>query len=416
MLTTLIRTERHQIKKSSPYYKIFDDLLFKAKNLYNSALYIQRNLYLGTLAGEETKNQYFPYLELYRYIKDSEPYKALPSCISQQILRKVCTNFSSFVRANKEYYKNPSKFLGRPKLPKYKDKKKGRATLYLISRGLHARGNHTLEFHRILQGFTLKTNIDLSTVKLLEARIVPKQGSIIFEVVYEKEVDIILPEGHKYIAGIDLGLNNFATISVLAPNVRPLIINGKGLKSYNQYFNKRYSELQSHAKSFYKVSMTNQMRNLLRKRDNYFSTFMHKASRKIVDYLYQNKVEYIIIGRNKNWKQSSKLSRKINQDFVQFPYDKFIHMLTYKAQELGITVYTVEESYTSGTSYLDNEQPTPGFYNKSRRIHRGLFRTNEGILINADVNSAFQITKKAFKTDYKTEYNLNFNPIKINVA
>lgn len=416
MIKTLIRTERHQIKKSSYYYKLFDDLLYKAKNLYNSALYIQRNLYLGKLENIDSKNQYLSYNELNKYMKDSESYKSLPSCISQQILRKVCTNFYSFVRSNRAYYKDQSKFLGRPRLPKYKDKKKGRSTIYLDGTRLHIKDGHILEFHKVLQGFKLKTKIDLLAVNLLEARIVPKQDSIVFEIIYEKEIDIELPEENKYIAGIDLGLNNFATISVLAPNVRPLIINGKGLKSYNQYFNKRYSKLKSHAKSFYKVNTTNQIKGLLRKRDNYLSTFLHKASRKVVNYLYENKVKHIVIGRNRNWKQSSKLSKKVNQNFIQFPYDKFINILTYKAQELGMEVHIVEESYTSGTSYLDNDLPTSGYYNKSRRIYRGLFKTNQGIFINADVNSAFQITKKIFKTNYKPEYNLNINPIKINIA
>ena len=196
----------------------------------------------------------------------------------------------------------------------------------------------------------------------------------------------------------------------------PLIINGKGLKSYNKYFNKKLAYLKSEAQLKNKGYTTKRIQRLIKKRNNYIDTWIHKASRLTVNYLYENKVKEVIIGKNRNWKQNSKLSKKVNQTFIQIPFDLYIKRLTYKCQDLGIKVYIVEESYTSGTSYLDNELPIKDFYNKSRRIQRGLFKTNEGKLINSDVNAAFQIIKKVYKTDYKPSYKLKINPTRINVA
>ena len=126
--------------------------------------------------------------------------------------------------------------------------------------------------------------------------------------------------------------------------------------------------------------------------------FMHQASKKTVDYLVENEVKYLVIGNNKKWKQNSKLDKRTNQTFVQIPYDKYIKLLTYKAQEQGILVYITDESFTSGTSFLDNELPTRDFYNKKRRVYRGLFKSNTGIQLNADVNASYQIPKKVFSS------------------
>ena len=135
---------------------------------------------------------------------------------------------------------------------------------------------------------------------------------------------------------------------------------------------------------------------------------MHKASTKIIHLAYQNKIGKIIIGSNKLWKQHSNLGKVGNQNFIGIPYYQFLQMITYKAKWMGIKVEIVEESYTSGTSYYDNEMPDITYYNKNRRISRGMFKSNTGRLINADVNASYQIMKKSkakfpipIKTDEK---------------
>ena len=410
-----LRVEKHQIKPSNKYYKLLDELCFKSKNLYNTGLYIERQAFLEKDPSFKDI-KFIPEFTLIDYLKESEPFKELPSTLSQQILKKVTQNFQSFFRAIKDYNKHPEKYLGKPKLPKYKDSKTARFQLILNYNAFRFNKEY-ITFHKVLKGFKVKTHLNPEKHILKEARFLPHKTHITLEIVYElKEEPLEVPTDFKYLAGIDLGIDNFSTISILKPDTSPLIINGKGLKSYNKYFNKKLASLKSEAQLKNKRYTTKRIQRLIKKRNNYIDTWIHKASRLTANYLYENKVKAVIIGKNKNWKQGSKLSKKVNQTFIQIPFDSYIQRLTYKCQDLGIKVYIVEESYTSGTSYLDNELPTKDFYNKNRRIQRGLFRTNEGKLINSDVNAAFQITKKVYKTDYKPSYKLRINPTRINVA
>lgn len=410
-----LRVEKHQIKPSNKYYKLLDELCFKSKNLYNTGLYVERQAFLEKDPSFKDI-KFIPEFTLIDYLKESESFKALPCSISQQILKKVTQNFQSFFKAVKDYNKHPEKYLGRPKLPKYKDSKTGRFPLILNYNAFRFNKEY-ITFHKVLKGFKVKTHLNPEKHILREARFLPYKTHITLEVVYEiKEEPLEVPTDFKYLAGIDLGIDNFSTISILKSDTNPLIINGKGLKSYNKYFNKKLANLKSKAKLKNNKYTTKRIQRLIKKRNNYIDTWIHKASRITANYLYKNQVKAVIIGKNKNWKQNSKLSKKINQTFIQIPFESYIQRLTYKCQDLGIKVYIVEESYTSGTSYLDNELPTKDFYNKNRRIQRGLFRTNKNKLINSDVNAAFQITKKVYKTDYKSSYKLKINPIRINVA
>ena len=410
-----LRVEKHQIKPSNKYYKLLDELCFKSKNLYNTGLYIERQAFLEKDPSFKDI-KFIPEFTLINYLKESEPFKELPSILSQQILKKVTQNFQSFFKATKDYNKHPEKYLGKPKLPKYKDSKTGRFQLILNYNAFRFNKEY-ITFHKVLKGFKVKTHLNPEKHILKEARFIPHKTHITLEIVYElKEEPLELTEDFKYLAGIDLGIDNFSTISILKDSTNPLIINGKGLKSYNKYFNKKLAYLKSEAQLKNKRYTTKRIQRLIKKRNNYIDTWIHKASRITTNYLYKNQVKAVIIGKNKNWKQNSKLSKKVNQTFIQIPFESYIQRLTYKCQDLGIKVYIVEESYTSGTSYLDNEPPIKDFYDKSRRIQRGLFRTNKNKLINSDVNAAFQITKKVYKTDYKSSYKLRINPTRINVA
>jgi len=120
---------------------------------------------------------------------------------------------------------------------------------------------------------------------------------------------------------------------------------------------------------------------------------MHAASRRVVNYCLENGIDTLVCGLNKEWKQEVNTGKRNNQKFCSIPYDMFIRQLAYKCQEKGIRFITTEESYTSGTSFLDREPPVESFYNKNRRVHRGLFKSKNG-LINADVNGSLQIIKK----------------------
>jgi putative transposase len=165
------------------------------------------------------------------------------------------------------------------------------------------------------------------------------------------------------------------------------------------------------------LDYTKRMNKLTIKRNNKINDFIHKASKWVVDYALALDINTIIIGNNKNWKRESKMSKKVNQSFVGIPHQDFINKIIYKAENVGIKVIITEESYTSGTSFLDGELPIKENYNKSRRIHRGLFKSNNGTLINADLNASYQIMKKVFPKAFTEGIEgVGLHPIRVNVA
>lgn len=250
--------------------------------------------------------------------------------------------------------------------------------------------------------------------KFQMCRIIPENDRIIIEFVYTIEIQDEKMKT-KNVVGIDLGLDNFVTLVDNIGN-KPIIINGKGLKSANQYYNKYLSKMSSELKlNKNKHYYSHKMYSLANKRNNKINHFMHIASKYVVNYCISHNISTIVIGKNDNWKQKVNLGKQNNQNFVQISYNIFIQKLAYKCEEIGITLIVVEESYTSGTSFLDNEEPISKNYNKKRRITRGLFRTDTGKLINADVNAAFQIMKKVFHdVEIPVDRGFVMNPVRVN--
>ena len=213
--------------------------------------------------------------------------------------------------------------------------------------------------------------------------------------------------------GVDLGVGNLATISLASEN-HPVIINGRPLKSINRYYNKKKAMLQKQAKKSNHRYTTNRMERLTQKRNRKIRDYLHKTSRKVIEIALQTKTGLIVIGNNRGWKQHVALGNRTNQTFVSIPYKTLIDMICYKARLAGIDVRVVNESYTSGTSYLDGEKPDKQCYDNARRISRGMFRSNNGKLINADVNAAYQIIKAA--GIYNLEVKENETVTRVNVA
>ncbi|WP_255241066.1 RNA-guided endonuclease TnpB family protein [Mitsuokella jalaludinii] len=164
----------------------------------------------------------------------------------------------------------------------------------------------------------------------------------------------------------------------------------------NQYYNKQMAKRRSICERMNGRRSSKRIAQLTAKRNRKVEDYLHKASRRVIELCAEQDVSVLVIGQNKGWKQEANLGRKVNQNFVQLPFARFILMLQYKAEAIGMKVVLTEESYTSGTSFLDDEAPIKACYNKSRRIHRGLFRANDGRQINADVNGAYQIMRKVF--------------------
>lgn len=368
--------ERHVIKNN----KELDELCFKSKNLYNKALYLVRQHYF------ETKS-HLNYFVVNRIMVDSKDvdYYSLPTKVSNQTLRLLDRNFKSFFSLlRKKQIGNYDKSI---RIPRYLDKE-GRTVATFpkdaVSKAYIRKGLIKLSSLSIIIP-TKKATVD----NLVEVRVLPRNNHHVIEVVYKEEEKPSLENKERY-ASIDLGLNNLATVS---SNVaKPFIINGKPLKSINQYWNKEKARLQSLLKGNRKTSK--RIQSITNKRNNKVKDYLHKSSRKIVNFLVSNKISTLVIGYNEEWKQNINIGKRNNQNFVNIPFYTFINQLEYKCKKEGINVILTEESYTSKCSFLDKEPIEKHENYLGKRIKRGLFKSAKGKLINADLNGSLNILKK----------------------
>jgi IS605 OrfB family transposase len=380
--------EQHCISKSDPRYAIIDEAAFKSKNLYNAANYEIRQAFIH-------EGNYLNYNEVQRRMQDHEAYKALPAKVSQQVLMVLDKNWKGFREALKAYYEDPSKFLGRPRLPKYKHKTEGRNILVYTIQAI-SRGKDGLK-RGIIKPSMLPIEVRTQHKEVDQVRIVPRKGFYVVEVVYKHEQPKSAVDPARC-AGIDIGMDNLAALASNLPGFVPVLINGRPLKSINQYYNKRRAECQQ---LLGHPGTTKRLEWLTAKRTRRIDLYLHTASRFIIDLLVAEGIGTLIIGKNDHWKQASPMSAKTNQSFVNLPHARFISMLTYKAELVGIRVILTEESYTSKASFLDRD-PLP-VYTKGdscphqfsgKRIKRGLYQAKDGRLINADLNGAGNIVRK----------------------
>lgn len=388
--------ERHIITNN----KEIEDICFKAKNLHNQSLYYLRQSVFGNI-------QYFSEYELTGLLAEfkEESYKALPAQTSQQIIKRLFINYKGWYKSRKEWLKNPSKFKGRPKLPKYK---KSASIVIFTSQQVKIK-NGFIYFPKDTIN-PIKTKVD----KVVQVRIVPQATCYVIEVVYEKEVIANNEINEENFLSIDLGLNNLAT-SINNVGIAPFIINGKVLKSVNQSFNKTRAKLMSYVGD---KGNSNRIKKLTRYRNNFIEDKLHKVSKFIIDYCLENKIGTIVIGHNKEWKKGINIGKSNNQKFVNIPHSKLIDKITYKAQLVGVNVITNEESYTSKIDHLAFESLKKQEAYLGKRKKRGLFQSSIGKVINADVNGAIGIARKVFSDlviKPIVDSGLAFNPYRINV-
>jgi putative transposase len=381
-------TERHIIKSTEHRFAQIDSLAFKSKNLYNAANYVIRQSFIYGWG-------YVSYNFMNRLMKSHEAYKAMPAKVSQQILMVLDKNWQAFFEAIKAYKVDSSKFTGRPKLPKYKDKVKGRNilvyTIQAISSKLLKKGIIKLS------GTNLSIKTQVNPDRICQVRLVPKCDSYVIEVIYDKQEPALGDD--KFVASIDLGLNNLVALTSNQPGFTPLLINGRPLKSINQFYNKRKAQLQSQLKGSRKTSP--RIQRLTRCRHQKIENYLHHTSRLIVDFLIAQQIGTLVIGKNEQWKTEINLGKQTNQNFVNIPHARLIDMLEYKARLVGIKVILQEESYTSQANFLGQDSiPVYGKTDKEpmftgKRIERGLYKTSTGQLINSDINGSYNILRKA---------------------
>ena len=354
----------------------------KALEEYNAGRYENKRLRYINVDNGYIADAYF----LSWYLKGTEVYKDVPySTCSQICIQEKCREWKSFYSATAEYQKDPKKFKEQPHVPGYLDPKKGRGSLVITSQNFKVDEDGKVTMPKFLSGIHIKARHD----KVRQIRIKMYKGSVLISLMYEKKEKTV--KGTK-VMGIDLGVNNLIAAAWDSED-RPVIINGKPIKSINQYYNKAKAHMQKEAKVYNGKNSTKRLNKLTAKRNRKIKDYMHKASRKIVDMAVSSGVGLIVIGANHGWKQEVHMGNITNQNFVSIPYKTLTDMIVYKARLEGIEVKTVRESYTSGTSYLDGEKPEREYYDKARRVKRGLFKSNSGILINADTNAAYQMMK-----------------------
>ena len=422
------RVEKHKIRKSNKYFPFILEQLEQCKKISNSATFIIRQNFFFNKTKDNKGNKvrkYIKYNDMDRIFKRdrTELYRSLIYVQSvQQILRKVHSSFDSFFKAIKDYKKNKSNYTGRPKLPKYKSSKYDEL---IITNQNFKQNDKVLNFKGYLKelSFTMYNKGKANQVMF-------KYNGLDIDVyiIYDDEKTLINKEVVNYIEddsriiSIDLGLNNLVTITNNI-GIRSIIINGKGLKSKNIYYNYEIGKYQSilatvNEKKSYK---SNRLTRLRVKRNNIMNDYIHKTTRYIINYCKENNIDTIVIGNNKFQKQNKK-KKQIRglKNFIQVPIKRVIEQLKYKLEYENIKLIETEESYTSKTSFLDNEKPNKETIPRGKRIKRGIFKRPNGEYVNSDVNGSLQILSKVISTRLLEQLRivvssngLALNPLKI---
>ncbi|WP_292485838.1 transposase, partial [Methanohalobium sp.] len=363
------------------YDKNLSWLCHISKNLYNQANFIVKQ-------SLNDEGDWVRYEELNKQLKGTENYSILPTQTAQQTLKLMDKNWKSFFQSIKDWKKNPENYYSKPNPPKYK-KKNGENILTFTNQQCRIK-NGVIKFPK-------KTNLQVETrlqddTKLNQVRILPMGVGYKCEIVYEKGLETPNLNEEK-IASIDLGINNIVTM-VNNIGEKPIVIKGGVAKSINQFYNKKAGKL----KSIYdKLGIKNskKLKKLYHKYKMKINDFFHKASKTIVDFCVKYNIGTLVIGYNEGWKQEVDMGKRNNQKFTQIPFHRLLEQLKYKAEDVGLKVIEQEESYTSKCSFLDGEPVERRTSYIGKRIKRGLFQSSNGIIINADVNGAYNIMKKA---------------------
>lgn len=391
--------ERHIVKDNR-----FEDICLKSGLLYNYVLY---NIRQGIFSGNYLKE-----FELSsKLCKENQfDFRNLPNHVSQQVIKQVFKNIKSWMKLKKDFEKNPSKYNNhRPHLPSYK---RGKKQNIFVFTNCDCRIKDDGYIHFVKNTIKpIKTNIKKDELK--QVRIIPQATCYVVEVVYErKETDLGLDKDN--FLSIDLGLNNLCScISNVETN--SFIINGRVIKSVNQWYNKKKAKLMSFVGN---KGTSNRIRKITLFRNCWIEDKLHKISRYIVDFCKSNNIGTIIIGLNKEWKQEINIGKRNNQHFVSIPHSKLIDKIVYKAKLLGINVVIHEESYTSKIDHLAFEPLKKQESYLGKRKKRGLFQSSVGKLINADINGAIGIARKVIGDSFIKKIidsGFVFNPVRLNI-
>lgn len=403
--------ERQHITHTHPQYEYCKNITHLSKNLYNAALYLNRQHYFKT-------HSYYSDISIINEFtqNDNVDYRALPSKVAKQTVRQVHKDFTSFFKLLE--LKRKGEYDKKVNIPGYKDKKGYTLVTFpkesISKKPVYDAENDQYKHTVCGRDKEFKFSFYSQHKHVDSVRIIPKQDGLYFilEIVYTVETPQYVPDNGKY-ASIDLGVNNLLAV-FFNFDTDALLINGRPVKSVNQYYNKKKAQLQKELFACHNTIVnsdeygndcyeqqynSNQLRCLSTYRSNKINDALHKVSRFLVNHVVSLGVSKVIVGKNDCWKQDIKMGKRNNQTFVQIPHAKLINMLKYKLDLVGIELIIVEESYTSKCSALDYEEVTKHDKYAGKRVKRGLFKTRNGILINADINGAINIMRKVFPNE-----------------
>lgn len=384
-------------------FEVLRVLCRTSKNLYNVALYNIRQYFFE-------KKKYLSYNKNYHLCKTDANYKMLQAGVAQSTLQSVNQSFKSFFALNRKA-KEGEYESEKVCIPKYL-KKDSLYPLICHKNAIYiSKGFFTVP---LSEGFRKENpNIriripfpeKLKNKQIKQVLIVPQSNGRFFKVNYvylEKEENLELNKDNWL--SIDFGINNLA--SCISHTGASFIVDGKKLKSINQYYNKRRAKLRSIADK-QNLKSTKKMDTLSVKRHNQIRDYMRKTARYIIDYCKGNDIGKVIIGYNASIRNHMKMGRKNNQHFSMISFGKLRESIETLCKRYGIKYTLQEESYTSKASFFDNdeipiydEKKEHTYLFSGKRIKRGLYKTANGQLINADINAALNIMRKS-----KQEFN-----------
>ena len=393
--------EQHMISTSDPRFEQIDEMAFASKNLWNLANYYVRQSFIF-------EHTYLNNTAVYHLVKSSDAYKALPRKVSNQVLIQLDQAWSAFFEEVEAYREHAERFTGRPRLPKYKHKMRGRNLLVFELGAIWKAHLNQGEVAVSQLGWLVETKQNPKRLK--QVRIVPKAEHYVVEVIYQAEAKPAAVDKDLFVA-LDPGVSVLAALTSNKPGFCPRLVAGGPLKATNQLYNKqREHEQKKLAKGKEKRCTSHHLDRITTKRNRRVMHYLHTASRRIIDLLVEEGIGTLVIGKNPFWKQGVELGRQHNQEFVYIPHAKFIELLTYKAELVGITVLTTEESYTSRASFLDRDvlptyDPTQGPEQEDKLRFSGRrdgrwYRVKGRAPIHSDVNGSYNIGRKVFPTAF----------------
>lgn len=430
------RVTQRIISSDDLLYPYFDDLCRKSKLLYNAALFRVRNIFTGYDKEHRTENEVevfqevallqqshpnmhvrrvisYTHLEkMMRVTENPDFFSGLPRQTAQQMVKQSVTDFKNWLASLREYKKHPEKYLGKPKMPRYK---KSDLTTVIIT-------NQDAVLYRDDIGMSLKLPLqkqrlyfsNLSSDPVLkEVKIKPYYGRFLLCLTLE-EPDVAFDPSGSHVCAIDLGTDNFAAI--VCDDHSSAIYKGGAVLSKIQWFHKQRAKYVSiitkgHEK---KHAVSRRLRDLSFHYANFVKDQCHKISRSIIDFCMEHQCGTLILGVNLLWKQRSNMNKINNQNFVSMPITLLRTMITYKALNAGIRIIEQEESYTSKADLISNDRiPTYGVDDKDasfsgKRIKRGLYRCSNGMILNADCHAAANIMRKAIPDIWKDTRDYTF--------